>query len=174
MNMKTLCVLIVAQSLATTGFAQNITGTVAGRVTDSTGATVADVAVTLLNIGTGLKLQARTADPGDFVFPLLRPGRYQLDAERVGFHRFETEIFNLAVDETRRIDFSLAVGNVSQSVVVKERPALVDSDTSSLGTVIETREVEELPLNGRNPLGLAQFAPGIQPMGGVSGLPPLF
>ena len=74
MNMKTLCVLIVAQSLATTGFAQNITGTVAGRVTDSTGATVADVAVTLLNIGTGLKLQARTADPRRFCIPSTAAG----------------------------------------------------------------------------------------------------
>ena len=60
----------------------------------------------------------------------------------------------------------LQVGDVAESVTVLERPALVESDTSSLGQVIGTREIEELPMNGRNPMSVAEFAPGFQPLNG--------
>lgn len=87
-------------------------------------------------------------------------------AEKPGFRKFATDLFALNVDETQRVDVALKVGEVSETVVVSDRPALVESETSSLGQVISTREIEELPMNGRNPMSVAEFAPGFQPLGG--------
>jgi len=161
-----LILVLIVTLFTSTSFAQNITGTVTGRVTDSAGSTIAGVAVTITNVGTNLTFSATTAEDSNFVFPLLRPGKYRLGVEKTGFKKYGTEIFSLDVDETRRIDVLLQVGDVSESITVLERPALVESDTSSLGQVIGAREIEELPMNGRNPMSVAEFAPGFQPLNG--------
>jgi len=157
-----VCALLSAAALP----AQNITGTVTGRVVDPAGSTIPDASLTLTNAGTGLKMNASANGEGTFTFPLLQPGRYQLSAEKAGFQKFLTEMFQLNVDETQRIDVTLKVGSVTDSVTVLERTTLVDSETTSLGSVITTREIEELPINGRNPMSVAEFVPGFQPLGG--------
>jgi hypothetical protein len=145
-------------------WAQNITGTVTGRVTDPHGAVVAGAAVTLTNVDTNLNFPAASAKDGEFVFPLLQPGRYKLAAQMAGFERFGTETFELAVDQTQRVDIAMKIGDASQAVTVLARASLVDSETSALGQVIGTREIEDLPLDGRNPMTVAGFVPGFQPL----------
>src|SRR5262249_12045662 len=81
-----------------------------------------------------------------------------------GFQKYATETFELAVDQTVRVDAVLKVGEVTSAVTVLERPNLVEAETSSLGQVMTTRELEDLPMNGRNPMSVAEFAPGFQPM----------
>jgi hypothetical protein len=157
-------ILLLAVALVAAAYAQNITGSVTGRVMDSAGAVVPDVAMTLTSVATNISASARTNNEGIFAFPLTKPGRYKLTAEKPGFQKYATETFDLAVDQTVRVDAVLKVGEVTSAVTVLERPALVESETSSLGQVISTREIEDLPMNGRNPMSVAEFAPGFQPM----------
>ncbi|MBI3208770.1 MAG: carboxypeptidase regulatory-like domain-containing protein [Candidatus Solibacter usitatus] len=158
------CAILVC--CAVSAVCQNIKGTVTGRVTDAAGSTIPDVALTLTNTGTNLVFTAKTLEDGKFVFLLLQPGKYRLAAGKAGFRRFATEVFPIDVDDTHRIDVVLQVGDVAESVTVFERPGLVENETSSLGSVISTREIEELPMNGRNPMSVAEFAPGFQPLNG--------
>ncbi len=136
--------LFLALALAAIASAQNITGSITGKVMDTAGALVPDVAMTLTSVSTNISAAARTNSEGIFAFTLTKPGRYKLTAEKTGFQKYATEVFDLAVD--------------------LERPTLVESETSSLGQVITTREIEDLPMNGRNPMSVAEFAPGFQPM----------
>ena len=162
--MKTIQTLTLFLALAFPARAQNITGTVAGRVTDPGGAVIAGAALTLVNVETNLTVPGKSNAEGDFVFPLLQPGRYQLSAEMNGFEKYRTKTFELAVDQTQSIDIVLKIGDVNQSVTVLSQTSMVDSETSSLGQVITSREIEDLPMNGRNPMIAAGFVPGFQPL----------
>ena len=157
-------VLILALGLAIAGRAQTNTGTVTGRVIDASGGAVPDAAVTLTNSGTQLALPTKTDSEGNYSFVAIRPGPYRVQVEKPGFQKFATQ-FELAVDQTARVDVSLPVGQVTNSVEVTERPVLVESETSSLGQVISSKQVADLPLNGRNPFALAALTPGVVPLG---------
>jgi len=166
--MKTIHVLILALSLAMVSPAQNTTATVVGRVGDASDAAVPGVTVTLTGTETGLTLNTKTAEDGTYVFSLVRPGRYRLTLEKSGFQKFKTQGFDLEVDETQRFDVRLTIGQVSETITVMERPGMVETDTSSLGEVMTNREVEELPVDGRNPFELAALVAGVQ-VGGSFG-----
>lgn len=157
-----LLVLLLVVPLALK--AQTQTGTVTGRVVDSSGSPVPNTAVTLTNLATGLTVKAATQASGLYTFSLLPPGNYRVDAQKSGFQQTAVN-FSLAVDQTARMDLTLKVGQLSQEVVVKEKPVLLDAETSSLGSVISNREVVDLPLNGRNPFALAALVPGVEPLG---------
>jgi hypothetical protein len=163
--MKKIYPLILALALAVVAPAQNSTATVVGRVADSTDAAVPGVAVTLTGTETGLSLNTNSAEDGTYVFSLVRPGRYRLSLEKSGFQKFKSEDFDLEVDETQRFDVKLTVGQVSETITVSERPGMVEADTSSLGEVMTNREVEQLPVDGRNPFELAALVAGVQPGG---------
>jgi hypothetical protein len=156
--------IILALALAAAAAAQNITGAITGKVMDTAGAVVPDVAVTLTSVATNIHTTAKSNGEGIFSFPLSKPGLYRLTAEKQGFQKYATETFELAVDQTVRVDAVLKVGEVTSAVTVLERPNLVEAETSSLGQVMTTRELEDLPMNGRNPMSVAEFAPGFQPM----------
>ncbi|HTM49472.1 MAG TPA: carboxypeptidase regulatory-like domain-containing protein [Bryobacteraceae bacterium] len=156
--------LLLALTLTACAAAQNITGAITGKVMDAAGAVIPDVSVTLTSQSTNITATAKTNGEGIFSFPLSKPGQYRLTAEKAGFQKYATETFDVAVDQTVRVDAVLKVGEVSAAVTVLERPNLVESETSSLGQVITTREIEDLPMNGRNPMSVAEFAPGFQPM----------
>jgi hypothetical protein len=163
MRIQSICVLALL-AVPLTAVAQNITATVTGRVTDQAGAVIPGAAVTLTDVGTNTVTRAKAGEEGSFVFPLLTPGQYRLAVEQTGFKKFQTGVFPLAVEQVQRVDVSLQVGDVSESVTINERTTLVESETSSLGHVIGSREIEDLPLNGNNPMDLAEFAPGFQPL----------
>lgn len=144
--------------------AQTTTGTVSGRVTDTAAAYIPDTAVILTNIRTGTTQTTQTSAEGLFVFPLVQPGSYRLEVSKSGFQKFVSQ-FELAVNQTVRIDPALVIGEVSSTVTVSEQSVLIESETSSLGQVISSRQVEELPLNGRNPFALAALSAGVVPLG---------
>ncbi len=154
-----------------TAVAQTFYGSIVGTVTDSTGAVVPDTAVTLSNIGTGEKRSMQTDPAGSYSFLNLVMGNYRLEAEKSGFKRFTRAPLNVQVQNVLGIDIKLEVGAVSQTVEVTAATPLLQPETSSLGTVVEDRKVQDLPVNGRNPLALAALVPGVVP-GGFSQVNP--
>src|SRR5712675_1246140 len=144
--------------------AQTVTGNVLGRITDQSGSAVARASVTLINLATNNNAKATTDSQGEYTFPLVPPGNYRLIVEAAGFKQFSRD-FSLDVDQKARVDVPLTVGQVTEKVEVSGQAVLLEADSSNLGQVIESRQVADLPLNGRNPFVLASLTPGVTPMG---------
>jgi hypothetical protein len=150
-------------------YAQSTYGTVSGTILDSSGGAIADVQVTLTNMGTSEKHSQATGTDGLYQFANLFPGRYRVDAEKAGFkHTSHTDVV-VEVQQTSRIDMTMQLGQVTQTVEVTGETPLMQPDTSSLGQVIDQREANELPLNGRNVFNLAQLSPSVVPQGSSLG-----
>jgi len=147
--------------LALTAIAQLPTGKITGIVTDSSGANIAGAEVAAENTATGIVLKTVTNESGDYTFPVLSPSRYRLLVRKAGFESINRSGIELAVSQTARIDFSLKVGSTQETVEVKAGLPLLDNATASLGQVIDTRAVSDLPLNGRNFLQLAKLSTGV-------------
>ncbi len=152
--------------------AQVTTGTILGTVTDNSGATVAGAQVVVRDIGKGTEQRYITDATGSYSAPYLVPGTYRVSVEKTGFKRETSADTLLDVDQKARVDFTLEIGNVNQTVVVEASAPLVRSETAELGEVINQRAVEELPLNGRNFAQLVYLVPGVtsgQPGENLSG-----
>jgi len=151
--------------LAGLGFAQE--AQITGQVTDSSGAIIPDVKVTVTNTGTGIARQTTTNGLGYYSVPLLEPGGYKLSAEKAGFKSREQTGITLLVDQRATIDFALEVGQLNQGVSVVGSAPLLDTTEASTGQVIENRQVVEMPLNGRNYITLGLLSTGTSdPIGG--------
>lgn len=150
---------LLAASLAV--FAQS--GTIQGVVKDSTDAVVAGANVAVVNLDTGLRRELVTNDQGFYTAPTLPVGRYKVSAARTGFSNAEVPEIKLDVTQTARIDFTLKTGSVTESIEVTAAAALIDSETTTVGQVIENKRIVELPLNGRNDLDLAALTAGTNP-----------
>lgn len=158
---------ILALALSSsTGWGQTFYGSISGAVLDATGAVVPGAAVTLTNLGTSEKRSMESDAAGSYTFVNLVPGRYRLDAEKSGFKRVTREPIVVEVQSGLRIDIKMEVGAMTQTVEVTAQTPLLQPQTSSLGQVVESRKVQEMPLNGRNPLALAALVPGVVPQGG--------
>src|SRR6266853_2560958 len=151
------------------GLAQQITGAITGTVADPSGASVAGAAVRLTNMGTGAVQASSSNSSGDFRFLLLPPGNYMLEATVAGFKTFRQERIIVEVDRSVAVPVSLQLGQVGDTVEVIGGATLLDPNTSSLGTVMDEKKVIELPLNGRNPMGLANLIPTVKGIGYFGG-----
>jgi hypothetical protein len=149
--------------------AQSTFGSISGTVVDTTGATVTDANVTLTNLGTSEKRTQSSGGDGLFTFVNLFAGQYRIDVEKQGFKHFTRTPITVEVQQSTHIDAALQVGEVSQVVEVTSETPLLQSETSSLGTVVDTREANELPLNGRNIYNLATITPSVVPQGNTVG-----
>jgi len=150
-------------------YSQTSSTAVLGTVTDATGAVLVGAKVTLLQVQTGIKRQDTTSGTGDYNFPLLDPGEYSVTVEAPGFKTETHSGVQLELNLKARIDFHMEVGAEAQRVEVTSQAALLSTDQATLGQVVNTRRVEELPLNGRNVGALAVLQPGVQ-YGGRMGL----
>ena len=130
--------------------AQSTYGALTGTVVDSTGAAEPGATVTLTNIGTASKQTQMTGDTGLYSFVNLDPGNYRLVVEKTGFKRVNRENITILVQQTARVDISLSVGQATETITVNTDVPLLQAETSSLGQVVEERNADELPLNGRN------------------------
>ena len=155
-------VSLLALFLPSAVFASGPTGTITGTVTDTTGAVVRKARITVLNESTNAVRDAETNDDGDFTVALLPPGRYRVTAENAGFRKSIFSDVTVNVDQTVRVDFALEVGAATEEVRVKDTPPAIQTDTSTLGQVVNDRLVQELPLNDRNFLNFALLVPGSQ------------
>lgn len=135
-------------------------GSIAGTVKDVSGAVVPGAAVTIVSTGTQQTINLSTNSSGTFVSTNLRIGQYTVTVEKSGFRRSIQTGVTVSVNQTTRVDATLQVGQVTQSVEVSAAPPLVQSESSSLGTVETQQRIVDLPLNGRNFIALAYLGPG--------------
>ncbi len=149
--------------------AQSTYGTVDGTVLDSSGAAVGGAQVTLTNTGTQEKRTQSSGNEGLYQFVNVSPGQYRIDIEKAGFKHFTRSNVVVQVQQDTHIDASLQVGQVSETVEVTSETPLLQAETSSLGTVVDTREANELPLNGRNIYNLTTITPSVVPQGNTTG-----
>jgi hypothetical protein len=148
---------------------QTTYGSVTGSVSDPSGAAVVGATVTLTDVGTSHKTTQPSGSDGRFQFVNLVPGAYQIDVEKQGFKHFTRTNVVVQVNQSTTVDASMPVGQVSETVEVTGSTPLLQTDTSSLGTVVEERNATELPLNGRNIYNLVSVAPSVVPQGNTNG-----
>src|SRR6202161_56793 len=152
-------------------FAQSTYGSVVGSVTDSSGAAIAGATVSLTNVGTQEKRTQPSGADGLFTFVNLFPGQYRVDIEKSGFKHFARTDVTVQVQQSTSVNASLQVGEVSQVVEVTSQTPLLQTESASLGQVVEQRKADELPLNGRNIFNLLTVAPSVVAQGGSGGTP---
>jgi hypothetical protein len=150
------------------GLGQTPTGTLQGVVTDESGALISDAEVTITNIGTAEKKELTTDAAGRYVLPFLNPSTYTVTVTAKGFSSEKVDNIKIDVSQIRSVNFTMKVGAVSQQVEVEASATPLDTDNATTGTVIDTKKVIDLPLNGRNPFSLASLVPGVNNVGNAS------
>ena len=156
--------------LSTSSPAQTFFGSTVGTITDSSGAAVPSAKVTLTSLATSEERAAQTDSTGEYRFVNLVPGRYRLTVEKEGFDRLSREM-EVAVQSTVRIDASLQVGRIGQTVEVTSETPLLETENAQVSTVVDSKAVAGLSLNGRNVMNLIALAPGVVPGTGALGNP---
>jgi len=151
------CVLLLAPFVP----AQVESAKLVGTIHDVSGAVLPGCRVVVTNTATNVSRTADTDSGGDYVVTELRPGTYVVSVSHEGFKRAEQAPFPLDVNQVVRVDLTLAVGDVNEKIEVTAAEPLVESQTSSIGQVVEEQRVHELPLNGRNFVELAYLTPGV-------------
>ena len=136
------------------------TGSVLGTVFDSTRAVVASARVVVENQGTGAAIEAETDGQGNFLIPVLPVGTYRVTVSSDGFKSQLKEDIRLRVSDRVRLLFSLEPGSITETVTVSGQAPLVETASSTLGLVVETEQIDALPLNGRNVSDLLHLVPG--------------
>jgi len=141
--------------------AQVDSGRIVGTVKDASGAILSAAAVTVTQTQTNAERKTTSNSQGEYVVTELKPGIYTVKAERQGFKTAVESAFKLDINQVVRVDFSLVVGSVQEKMEVTAAEPLVESETSSIGQVIDESRVHELPLNGRDFIQLAYLSPGV-------------
>jgi outer membrane receptor protein involved in Fe transport len=148
------------------------TAQVTGRITDQAGAIVPDTKITLTNVGNGFKRETIANSEGYFTVPLLQPGTYQIAVQKSGFKPLVQTGVTLQVEQVLRLDYTLEAGAVTETVsIAAATAASLETETSSLGKVVDQQRIQNLPLLGRNPYSLVALVPGARPSAGLNDLP---
>lgn len=158
------CLAFISLSLFAQGlllFGQFESGTILGTVRDPTNSAVTGATVTLDNVKTGIVLQTKTDNNGNYEFVNRHVGSYQVKVEAPGFQTATTDNFDLVINARQRVDISLKVGQSSQNVTVTDAASLLETDNSSRGQVINPKQIVDLPLNGRSYADLTLLVPGV-------------
>ncbi|MGH9674294.1 MAG: carboxypeptidase regulatory-like domain-containing protein, partial [Bryobacteraceae bacterium] len=161
------CFLVLSAVFAP---AQTISGDLVVNVVDPSGAVASGSKLTLTEVATNVKLESVTDSLGNALFFQLKPGQYKLEVEAAGFRKAEVGDIRVQVGQRARVDVTLQVGQVSESVTVSAAAAtLLNAESAALGQVLDQRSIIDLPLNGRNFIQLAALSAGAIPIGiGVS------
>jgi Carboxypeptidase regulatory-like domain len=141
--------------------AQEFRGTLSGSVTDSSGAVINNATVVAREIHTGTESRTVSDSSGQFVIPFLLPGDYTLTVTAQGFKTLVHSGVTLQAQEHPILNLAMTVGSVNTTVIVSGAPPLIDTANASVGQVISTRSVEDIPLNGRTPTTLTELVPGV-------------
>jgi hypothetical protein len=163
---RILGLLVASLLFCLSAWAQTATGTIQGRVLDASGAVVPEAKVTVENQNTGVRQATLTNSAGSFIQPYLIPGDYRVTVEKPGFEKNVTSDLKVSVQQTIALDLQMKVGEVSTTVEVTASSAQLATSTSAISAVITNKAMLDLPLNGRNPFGLATLVPGVIPGGG--------
>jgi hypothetical protein len=158
--MRSVRVITLTIALSAPGISQTF-GEIAGVVTDPSGAVLVSATVRVTNPQTNLTRTVTTNHAGNYAFPALLPGVYNVRAEMSGFQSEIRGGVELQVQQTARIDFQLKVGGLAEAVEVQGGAPLLATENATVGTVIDNRRIVELPLNGRNFLSLIALSPNV-------------
>src|SRR5260221_850831 len=161
-----LCVLLALS--ATALFGQTF-GEFTGRVSDMTGAAVPGATVTLTSVSTNAVRSTNTTQSGYYSLPSVPPGMYNVRIEHQGFKAAVSNNVELQVQQTVRLDFTLQIGALSESIEVAASADQLQQENATVGTVIENRGIVQLPLNGRNYLNLVALSPNVNTLSPPSG-----
>jgi hypothetical protein len=161
-----LCIAIVA--LCFSAAAQTATGVLQGRVSDSSGAVVPEAKILIQNEDTGIKFNVASNADGNFIQSFLLPGNYQVTVEKAGFQKYFTSHIKVAVGQSVSLEISLKVGELTTTVEVESTGVQLSTSSSTISTVISTRPIMDLPLNGRNVMSLVNLTPGTMSQNGAS------
>ncbi len=142
-------------------YSQDPRGTLLGRIHDATGAVIPSAAIKATNLQTGVVAVAQSNESGRYNMPYLIPGAYTVIVELTGFKRFVREGVQVRVGEPTELEIELSVGEVTESVEITATTPLLDTATSSLGQVIDSRRILELPTLAGNAFELALLTPGV-------------
>jgi hypothetical protein len=162
-----VCLLTIMASAV--AFSQADQGAITGLVQDATGAVIANAKVTLINTENGLELQTETDQSGNYVFSPVKIGKYTVSVTATGFSKTTQENIQLHVQERAAVDIVLKTGQASETVTVTAAPPLLQTEEGSSGQVIESKTINETPLNGRNWVFIAQLTAGVDPASGSRG-----
>ena len=138
-------------------------GSVAGTVRDATGAVIPHVKFTLTNTSTNSQITMVSNPEGEFQFLQLAPATYRMIAEAPGFKRASVSSVLVQVDQITHVDLTLEVGNVTESVQVEAAVPILETDKTTLSSVVDSSNIASLPLNGRQSMDLALITPGVVP-----------
>ena len=157
----TLGVLILAGCVGVSYLDAQATGSISGTVTDNSGAAMADAAVQVKNLGTGTVQSVSSDAQGRYTMPNLAIGEYDLQAAKAGFQTVLRKGVTLTVGAQPIVDFNLPVGQSQQTVTVQAEVSQVETQSTAVGSLVETKQIVDLPLNGRNFTQLLTLAPGV-------------
>ena len=166
--LRAIAIALLCVSLSISTRAQNIFGSIVGTVSDTTGAVLPKATVTVTNLQTGEKRTAPSDGQGNYQILALSRGQYKVEVDSSGFKRFSRSPIDVVVNQTARVDVTMAVGDQNQVVTVNSAPPIMQTESASLGEAVEGKAVETLPLNGRNVLALVALVPGVVPQGSSS------
>ena len=159
--LSVLSVLFLAAAMAGIASAQAVTGTIAGQITDATGAAVPDATVEAANTGTGVSVTKTSNSDGAYSFVNLPIGIYDVTASKTGFQTFKIVGIKLDAGAVYTSNVKLQVSTVSQTVTVEANALQVQTANTQLGAVISGNDISNMPLINRNPLALMQTEPGV-------------
>ena len=164
-----ICLFAILLACAAGATAQTSTSRITGTVTDTTGAVVPGATVTALNEATGISQTQTTTDAGLYSFASLPVGKYSITVEKSGFKTAKLTSNVLEVNTPLTVDITLQAGEVSEVVTVQAGQEQLQTANATIGNVVEHKAIEQLPLNGRNPLNLIAYEPGVvqRSQGGV-------
>lgn len=153
--------IFLVMASAVRGFPQVDTATIVGTVTDTSGAVVPGASITATEVNTGITTSVKSGPDGNYVITPLKIGTYSVTVDAQGFQKVVRQNVVLNVQAGVRVDFSLQVGSVTQTVEVSGAPPLVQTTDASLGSIVSSQQVEQLPLNGRRYTDLAALTSGV-------------
>jgi hypothetical protein len=157
---KLLGLFVFLIAIAVPAVAQNIAGTIVGAITDASGASVTSATVTVVNEQTNIEYKA-ASETGEFVAPNLPPGTYTVKTELTGFKPSVVKGVRLSAQRTARVDVVLQPGALTQTVEVTAGAAVVNSETATVGSILEASTITQLPLNGRTLDRLIRISAGV-------------
>lgn len=139
-------------------FAQEFRSAILGRITDPQDAVVSGVKITATQVETGTRYETVSGSDGQYSLPYLAPGGYRVTAEMTGFKRYVRDGLMVGANERVGLDIRIEVGAVSDTVTVNAETPLIQTASASVGGVINQRQLKNMPMNGRSPLGLTQLS----------------
>ncbi len=173
MRNKAIFVFLFSASAFSILQAQVDTATIVGTVQDSSGAIVPGASVTATEVNTNIKTSTRTDTAGNYVLTPLKIGNYAVAVEAQGFKKETRGGVVLQVQDRVRVDFALQIGSISEAINIEADVPVVQTESSSLGDVIASRQITDLPLNGRDYTQLATLTTGVTKItengGGING-----